>query len=121
MANQFAKTVDVSAPYATFAVGDWQWNVIKTYQMPVNERKNDFARWMVAARSPNTFGSWELGDTYIASLFSIEGLRLTYASDAWVDAYDLVDTLERPTADIDVGKAHGFEAGLEDPLWEIFG
>ena len=64
--NPFGKTRNQDAPYAIFQSpnGQWEWRVLKTYKHPKNEVKDPFARWFVAAKSPHTFGEFELGDSY---------------------------------------------------------
>ena len=46
----------------------FEWRVLKRYQFPKHERKNNYARWYCAVRSPMTYGSWEYGDTYISDI-----------------------------------------------------
>jgi hypothetical protein len=38
--------------------------VLKKYQAPDKEKANPYARWLVAVKSPHTFGGFEMGDTY---------------------------------------------------------
>lgn len=64
MPNPFRKTTCVEKPYAIYRAGPMEWRILKTYKMPDNESKDPYARWFVAAMSPATYGSWELGDTY---------------------------------------------------------
>jgi hypothetical protein len=87
MKNPFAKTRKVSKAYATFQRAAWEWRVLKTYQLPQNENKNRYARWLVAAKSPHTFGSWEIGDTYVKDLLAIPGIRMIQADEEFKDAY----------------------------------
>jgi len=44
--------------------GTWTWKVWRKYQKPHNEAKNPYARWFVSAKSPFTYGGWEMGDEY---------------------------------------------------------
>lgn len=44
----------------------WKSRVVKTWQ-PGNEGKL-YARWMMAIESPHTYGSEDLGDTYITDV-----------------------------------------------------
>jgi hypothetical protein len=62
MANPFAKSRPVNQPYAIYRAGDLIWHVLKTYKQVKNE--DTYARWMVAAKSDATFGSFDMGDTY---------------------------------------------------------
>jgi hypothetical protein len=91
MKNPFGKTADVEKPYAVFKLGTaWEWRVLKTYQKPENEAKNQYARWFVAAKSPYTYGSWEYGDLYINDVAG----NLVESTDEWVEAYKLKITDE---------------------------
>ena len=72
MKNECGKTRDVENPYETW-VNDragFEWRVLKKYQRPDKEAANPYARWLVAARSPYTYGSWEYGDTYVSEIKS---------------------------------------------------
>jgi hypothetical protein len=62
MANPFAKSRPADKPYAIYRAGDITWHVLKTYKQVKNE--DTYARWMVAAKSDATFGSFDMGDTY---------------------------------------------------------
>jgi hypothetical protein len=62
MANPFAKSRPADKPYAIYRAGDLTWHVLKTYKQVKNE--DTYARWMVAAKSDATFGSFDMGDTY---------------------------------------------------------
>ena len=62
------KATDVDTPYMIYEGNGFEWRVLKRYQKPANEAKNEFARWLVAARSPMTYGEWEIGDTYISDI-----------------------------------------------------
>jgi len=59
------KTRPVERPYEIWqsADGSWTWKVLKKYQMDDNK---PFARAFCAVSSPMTYGSYDLGDTYIA-------------------------------------------------------
>ena len=84
MANPFAKSRPTMKPYAIYQAGDLVWHVLKAYKQVKNE--DAYARWLVAAKSDATFGSFELGDTY-----AIEVKRygtLVAADPAWQEAYD---------------------------------
>ena len=96
MKNPFGKTRETDAPYATFKRAAWEWRVLKTYQLPKNEDKNKYARWLVAAKSPHTFGSWEMGDTYIRELLGIPGIQMIQADAEWRKAYRPYTTLAVP-------------------------
>jgi hypothetical protein len=65
--NLQGKTVDVETPYEiwTNQQAGWEWRVLKKYQAPEKEATNPYARWFCAVKSPMTYGSWEMGDTYV--------------------------------------------------------
>ena len=71
MKNTCGKTREVDNPYEIWKAGDWEWRILKKYQNPDNEKKNPYARWFCAVRSPFTHGSWEYGDTYINDIASV--------------------------------------------------
>lgn len=73
--NECAKTRPIDNPYETWvghagSLGKMEFRVLKKYQKPSLEAKNEYARWFVAAKSDATFGSWELGDTYVSEIKS---------------------------------------------------
>jgi hypothetical protein len=50
MPNLFGKTVKKETPYAIYAgPNNWEWSVLKTYQMPHKEKANKYARWFGCA------------------------------------------------------------------------
>jgi len=57
------KTATKEAPHATYKAGKWTWLVLKVNQ-PAQPPRLQYSTWMVAAKSPNTFGGWDMGDTY---------------------------------------------------------
>tara|TARA_R110000822_G_scaffold10148_11_gene38651 strand:+ start:394 stop:765 length:372 start_codon:yes stop_codon:yes gene_type:complete len=95
MPNPFGKSRPTEEPYAIYVDGSaWHggnitWHVIKTYKMPKSELKDPYARWMVAAKSEATFGSFELGDTYAADIKRYG--QLVAADPAWIEAYGGAD------------------------------
>ena len=64
--NLCGKTRPQNNPYEIWVSHDrtWVWKVLKKYQSPKGESENRFARWFTAVKSPMTYGSYELGDTY---------------------------------------------------------
>jgi hypothetical protein len=72
-------------PYAIYQGAGITWHVVKTYKQPSSELKDPYARWLVAAKSDATFGSFEGGDTY-ASEVKRYG-RLVAADPEWIQAY----------------------------------
>jgi len=57
------KTADKETPHATYTAGEWTWLVLKV-NAPKKSPHEQYSTWMVAAQSPNTFGGWDMGDTY---------------------------------------------------------
>ncbi len=66
------KTVEMENPHATFSnpAAGWTWKVLKVYAGAKSDKKNEYARWFIAARSPFTFGGYEMGDTYINDIIN---------------------------------------------------
>ena len=84
--TKFGKSVDVDSPYAVYKAGDIEWRVLKTYQGVAKEKSNPYARWMVAAKSPMTYGSWDMGDTYAREVLKYG--QLVVATDQWKEEYN---------------------------------
>lgn len=61
------KTRPTENPYRIYrsADGTWEWRVLKAYKSDENA---PYARWFLATKSPFTYGSFELGDGYIADV-----------------------------------------------------
>jgi len=102
MPNPFAKSRKTDDPHAIYTCGDFTWHVIKTYKMPKSEDKDPYARWMVAAKSDATFGSFELGDTYKNEVERYG--TLVAASPQWLEAYGIAKPY-LPTPDEYLAKA----------------
>lgn len=68
MKNLKGKTRPVTNPYEVYQAGDWEWRVLKHYQSEDNEAKNPYARVFCQVTSPFTYGSGDLGDTYLADI-----------------------------------------------------
>ena len=66
--NAWAKTVPIEHPYMITRSGDWEWRVIKAYKSRVSELTDPYARWLVAVKSPLTYGSYDIGDEYVANV-----------------------------------------------------
>ena len=92
MKNIFGKSKDIDNAYATYFLMDvkndmyFEWKILKTYQKKDNEDKNQYARWVVACKSPMTHDSWEYGDTYIKDILSLKPF-LTRATKEWRETY----------------------------------
>lgn len=59
------KTRPQSNPYRIYKAGEWEWRVLKSYQ---NDDTKPNARWFLAVKSPMTYGTYELGDGYVADI-----------------------------------------------------
>jgi len=68
--NLCGKTRKLDNPYEVWQTpdGSWEWLVLKKYQNETNEAKNEYARWFCGVKSPYTYGSHELGDTYVKEI-----------------------------------------------------
>ena len=70
-------------PYATFEgigpLGHTLVHVLKSYQKPSKELKNPYAKWFVAIKTDMTYGSYDMGDTYLRD--ATGNLSLTYSSE----------------------------------------
>ena len=64
--NLCGKRRDKDNPYEIWVIPhtEWEFRVLKKYQSPENEAKNQYARWYMATKSPYTYGAFELGDGY---------------------------------------------------------
>jgi hypothetical protein len=83
--NPFGKGRKQDAPYAIYTSHmGWEWRILKTYKQPANEAADRYARWFVAAKSPHTWGSFELGDTYRRDV--VAHGRLVAADPEWLAA-----------------------------------
>lgn len=68
-ANPCGKTRPINNPYETwYALGGWEWRVLKKYQTPEKEAGNVYARWFCGVKSPYTYGEYELGDVYVVDI-----------------------------------------------------
>jgi hypothetical protein len=66
------KTVEMENPHATFVNhrAGWTWKILKVYRAAKTDKGDKYSRWFLAARSPMTFGEYEMGDTYISDVLS---------------------------------------------------
>ena len=71
-ANIWNKTRKPEESYADIVSGDWEFRILKAYQSRAAEKKNKYARWYCAVKTPFTMGSWEYGDTYCTEVPSNE-------------------------------------------------
>jgi hypothetical protein len=65
MANTQAKTRPTENPYEIWQAGNWEWRVLKKWQIDDNK---PYARWFCAVKSPMTYGGFELGDVYVKDI-----------------------------------------------------
>lgn len=68
--NLCGKTRGVNDPYEIWVSydGTWEWRVLKKYQKPSLEAKNQYARWFCAVRTPMTYGDYDMGDVYMREI-----------------------------------------------------
>ncbi len=89
--NLFGKSRSIDKPYAVYRgngpFGNTEVRVLKTYQTVDKERSNPYARWMVAVKSDFTYGSFDMGDSYIKE--AIMGLTLVEATTEWKEVYSV--------------------------------
>ena len=64
--NLCGKTRDAKKPYEIWQAGDWTWYVLKKYQSPEAEAKNEYARWFCLVKTP-IVPEGEMGDVFAAS------------------------------------------------------
>ena len=69
--NECNKERKVNEPYEVYRshlLSGWEWRVLKKWQKPELEAKNPQSRWFCAVKSPMTFDSYDLGDTYVVDV-----------------------------------------------------
>ena len=80
------KTAKLESPHATFVNDDgWEWRILKVYRAAKSDRGDQYARWFLAAKSPFTFGEFEMGDTYINDV--VRHARLVSSSPEFGEYY----------------------------------
>ena len=88
--NECNKTRDIDNPYEVWrGPANFEWRVLKKYQSPENEAKNDYARWFCAVKSDMTYGSYEYGDTYVKD---IKAYGKKYFDYVGTDGIQSIDT-----------------------------
>jgi len=80
MKNLCGKTRKVNEPYEVWRRGDWEWRVLKKWQV---DDDKDFSRWFCAVKSPATFGSYDLGDVYVAEIKNLARKIESPVLDKW--------------------------------------
>jgi hypothetical protein len=80
--NLCAKTVTPGNAYEVWRVddhpdygGQWTWYVLKKYQTPDREAKNEYARWLCYVTSPYS-PSGDYGDTYVRDILETGAVKL---------------------------------------------
>ena len=96
--NLMGKTRKEDNPYMIFKAGDWEWRVLKAYKSAEAEAKDPYARWFLAVKSPNTHGSFELGDGYVKDV--VGAAALVYASPEAVESYPAAVKLWKPRTEL---------------------
>lgn len=65
MKNTQAKTRPIDKPYEIWVDGDWEWRVLKKWQV---DDDKPFAKWFCGVKSPYTYGDYALGDVYVSGI-----------------------------------------------------
>lgn len=65
MANPMGKMRKLDDPYLTVESGGWEYRVLKAN---TTKPGKPGASWFCAVRSPMTFGTWDMGDTYVTDV-----------------------------------------------------
>lgn len=66
--NLCAKMRKIDQPYEIWQAGDWEWRVLKKWQV---DDDKPYARWFCAVKSNFTYGEFEYGDVYVAEIKSV--------------------------------------------------
>jgi len=66
--NKCGKRRTKDTPYEVWEGKGFEYRVLKKYQTPTKEIFNPHARWLVAVKSPFTYGGWDMGDEYVQSI-----------------------------------------------------
>ena len=87
--NLLGKARKMENPYAIFKgqgpFGETELRLLKTYQIPDKERTNPYARWFVAVKTPMTYDSFDMGDSYIKE--ALWGLTIVDFSEEYAAQY----------------------------------
>lgn len=96
--NPFGKSRPKETPYAIYSgYGPWgqtEVRVLKTYQTRDKEKANPNARWFVAVKSDMTYGTYDMGDSYITEC--LYRMELEQGTTEWLETYhpDIAHLLE---------------------------
>lgn len=79
--NPYGKTRKYADPYAIYTdprLPGWEWRILKLNQRPDQAAKNPYASALCAVSSPYTYGSYDLGDTYLNEIgrFLVSGVDI---------------------------------------------
>ena len=89
--NLLGKSRKTDTPYAIFKgygpFGETEVRLLKTYQLPAKEKENPYARWFVAVKTDMTYGSYDMGDSYIRE--ATMGLTRVYADPLYLEQYGI--------------------------------
>jgi len=89
--NLLGKSRPTDKPYAIFKgygpFGNTEMRLLKTYQLPAKEKENRYARWFVAVKTDMTYGSYDMGDSYIKE--ATMGLTRVYADPLYLEQYGI--------------------------------
>jgi len=96
--NLLGKSRKTNTPYAIFKgygpFGNTEMRLLKTYQLPAKEKENPYARWFVAVKTDMTYGSYDMGDSYITEC--LYRMELEQGTTEWLETYhpDIAHLLE---------------------------
>jgi|10_taG_2_1085330.scaffolds.fasta_scaffold357372_2 hypothetical protein len=87
MTENQKKTTTIEKPYEIWVDkhgAGFEWRVLKKYQKPELEAKNQYARWFCGVKSPYTYGEFELGDVYVSDIKS-QATKIMEGADECAD------------------------------------
>ena len=88
MINKFLKTTTPDKPYAVYRKGDFEYKILKTFQLSKNENNNPDAKWESICKSPFTHGNWERGYLWVNEFFSNDPKpQLVECTKEWKEEY----------------------------------
>lgn len=82
--NLMGKSRKPGNAYLVIIAGSWRWEILKMNGSLEKAMSNPYASAFCAVSSPNTFGSFDYGDTYLSDI----------AAGAGISKLDLVRMLE---------------------------
>ena len=88
MKNKFGKMTTPEKPYAVYKWKDFEYKILKTFQMAKNESNNPNAKWESVCKSPFTHGSWERGYLWVDDFFNTDPKpKLVECRKEWEEVY----------------------------------